>query len=290
MQKTTRAYRNFGLFSLPALAFYTIFAVYPLVSTFVISFFGPNGFVGMSNFAFLFSDPVTSGRFWNALQNSTEYFVVSAIVQLPVALLLAALLSSGAVRRMTGFYRTVMFIPATLSVVIVGFIWRLIISPLWGLVSFPLLGDSLTALPTLSLMWSWSYIGVPMIFLYSALLAIPSEILEAAQVDGASATRIFWRIKLPIIAPQFGILAILTFIWSFNMFDLIFAVAGGAPGPDYSTDVLGTMFYRTFFGWRAQVGDPNLGAATATAIFLIMVVVSAAYFLIVQRRLKTEEL
>jgi raffinose/stachyose/melibiose transport system permease protein len=290
MQKTSSKYKYLILFNIPAVAFYAVFVLYPLFGTFILSLFNTEKFVGLANFNFLFNDQVTSERFWNGLLNSTEYFFISAAVQLPIGLLLAALLTSGAVRRLTGFYRTAIFIPATLSVVIVGFIWSLIISPLWGIVSFPLLGNKLTALPTLSLMWSWSSVGIPMIFLYSALLAIPTDILEAARVDGASGMRVFWQIKLPIIYPQLGLLTILTFIWSFNMFDQIYAVAGGAPGPDFSTDVLGTMFYRTFFGWRAQVGDPNLGAATATVIFFIMAAITASYFFIVQRRLKISEL
>ena len=97
------------------------------------------------------------------------------------------MLTSGALRRSEGVYRTLLFIPATLSVVIVGFIWRLIINPLWGLVGFPLLGNELTALPTISLMGVWQYFGIPMVFLYSALLAVPNDIVEAASASMAPA-------------------------------------------------------------------------------------------------------
>jgi raffinose/stachyose/melibiose transport system permease protein len=290
MQKTSTKYLYLFLFTLPALVFYVAFAVYPLFSTLLISFFKSQDFVGIANYVHLFTNPEASERFWNALVNNIEFFLIAAIVQLPVGLLMAALLTSGAVRRMTGFYRTILFIPTTLSVVIVGFIWRLIISPLWGIVGFPLLGDKLTALPTLTLMSVWEYVGIPMIFLYSALLAIPHDLVEAARIDGASGTRVFWRIKLPLIAPQFGLITILTFIWTFNAFDIIFALNGGAPGPDYSTDILGTLFYRTFFGWQALQGDANLGATTATVIFFIILVVTAGYFFVLQRRLKVHEL
>jgi raffinose/stachyose/melibiose transport system permease protein len=191
---------------------------------------------------------------------------------------------------MTGFYRTLLFIPSTLSVVIVGFIWRLIISPLWGIVDYPLLGEKTTALPTITLMSVWQYLGIPLVFLYSALLSIPSNIIEAARVDGASDMRILFRIKIPLIAPQIGIITILTFIWTFNGFDIIYALNGGMPGPDYSTDVLGTLFYRTFFGWGADQGNQNLGAATATIIFFIILIGTALYFATVQRRLKVSQL
>ena len=285
-----KRHRKLLLFTTPALAFFLAFAVFPLIGTIYISFYRESKFVGLANFKFLFTDETLSSRFFSAFLHNCEFFIIAAAVQLPLALLMAALLTSGRVRRMTGFYRTILFIPSTLSVVIVGFIWRLIISPLWGIIDYPLLGEKATALPTITLMSVWQYLGIPLVFLYSALLAIPSNIIEAARVDGASDFRIFFRIKMPLIAPQIGIITILTFIWTFNGFDIIFALNGGMPGPDFSTDVLGTLFYRTFFGWGADQGDQNLGAATATVIFLIILLGTAGYFATIQRRLKVSQL
>lgn len=295
IHNTAAKYRYLALFTLPALLFYVIFAVYPLISTFFISVFkttpdGGRSFIGLDNYVYLFTDPTQSGQFWNALVNNLEYFAIHLLVQLPIGLLMAALITSDAVRRLTGFYRTILFIPATLSVVIVGFIWRLIISPLWGLIGFPLLGTEATALPTLSLMSIWEWIGIPMIFLYTALIAIPKDILEAARVDGASGMRTFWGIKFPLITPQFGLITILTFIWTMNGFDLIYSLMGGAPGPNYSTDILGTFFFRSFFGFNNIVGNADFGAAVATVIFLFILICTAGYFVILQRRLKPHEL
>jgi raffinose/stachyose/melibiose transport system permease protein len=278
------------LFTAPALAFFLLFAVFPLLSTIYISFYQEDVFVGLQNFVFLFTNDEASERLIYAFLHNCQFFLIAASIQLPTALFMAALLTSGRVRRMTSFYRTLLFIPTTLSVVIVGFIWRLIISPLWGIVDYPLLGEKLTALPTITLMSVWQYMGIPMVFLYSALIAIPSNIIEAAQVDGASDLRILFRIKIPLIAPQIGIITILTFIWTFNGFDIIYALNGGMPGPDYATDVLGTLFYRTFFGWGADLGNQNLGAATATVIFFIILLGTAVYFATVQRRLKASQL
>ena len=277
-------------FILPALAIYLLFAVVPLATSIVMSFFdtGKSGnvFIGLGNYIYLFTQPVVSARFWNALINNFKYFAIHVIVEVPMALLLAALLTSGALRRSEGVYRTLLFIPATLSVVIVGFIWRLIINPLWGIVGFPLLGMQATALPTISLMSVWQYVGIPMVFLYSALIAVPNDLVEAARLDGAGPWQTFWGIKFPLIVPQFGLIVILTFIWTFNGFDLIFALNGSAPGPNYSTDILGTYFYRTFFGSSGQVADLDLGAAVASVIFTLMLLVTAAYFWFIQRRLK----
>ena len=285
-----RRHRQLLLFTSPALTFFLLFAVFPLLSTIYISFYQEDVFVGLKNFEFLFTNEEASERLLYAFLHNVQFFLIAASVQLPTALCMAALLTSGRVRRMTSFYRTLLFIPTTLSVVIVGFIWRLIIHPLWGIVDYPLLGEAATALPTITLMSVWQYLGIPMVFLYSALISIPSNIIEAAQVDGASDLRIFFRIKIPLIAPQIGIITILTFIWIFNAFDIIYALNGGAPGPDYATDVLGTLFYRTFFGWGADLGNQNLGAATATVIFFIILLGTAVYFATVQRRLKVSQL
>jgi raffinose/stachyose/melibiose transport system permease protein len=295
MLSTAARYRYLALFVLPALAIYLAFSVVPLLSSVGLSFFdsdGPSGsvFGGLDTYVNLFTNTSTSGRFWNALFNNVEFFLIHLIVEVPIGLLLAALLTSGVLKRSTGVYRTLLFIPATLSVVIVGFIWRLIINPLWGVVDFPLLGNETTALPTISLMSVWEYVGIPMIFLYTALLAIPEDIIEASRIDGASAWRIFWRIKFPLIAPQFGLIAILTYIWTFNGFDIVYALNGSAPGPNYSTDILGTLFYRTFFGSSGQVADLDLGATVASVIFVIILLTTAAYFVVLQRRLKTYEL
>ena len=294
MIRTPARYRLLAMFVLPALVVYVAFSVYPLISSVVLSFFESSGressFVGVANYVDLFTNPTTSARFWNALGNNVEFFLIHLLVELPIGLLMAALLTSGRLRRSVGVYRTLLFIPATLSVVIVGFIWRLIINPLWGLVAFPLLGTEATALPTISLMSVWQYIGIPMIFLYTALLAIPDDVIEASRIDGAGSWTAFWRIKFPLIAPQFGLIVILTYIWTFNGFDIVYALNGSAPGPNYSTDILGTFFYRSFFGSSGQVADLDLGATVASVIFLLILVTTAAYFWLVQRRLKTYEL
>ena len=294
MIRTATRYRLLALFVLPALTIYVVFAVYPLLSSVVLSFFdsdgGASAFVGFENYITLFTDPFQSERFWNALGNSVEFFLIHLVVELPIGLLMAALLTSGRIRRSVGFYRTLLFIPATLSVVIVGFIWRLIINPLWGLVEFPLLGTEATALPTISLMSVWQWLGIPMVFLYTALLAIPDDVVEASRIDGANGWQSFWRVKFPLIAPQFGLIAVLTYIWTFNGFDIVYALNGSAPGPNYSTDILGTLFYRTFFGSSGQVADLDMGATVASVIFMIILLTTAAYFWVLQRRLKTYEL
>ena len=104
-------------------------------------------------------------------------------------------------------------------------------------------------------------------------------------MDGASSLRIFRSIQLPLIAPTIGIVAVLTFVGNFNAFDLIYTVQGGLAGPDYSSDVLGTFFFRTFFGHQLQLGDPTMGATVAGMMFMIILLGVLLYLFGLQRRL-----
>ena len=290
------------VFIAPALLIYGLFSAYPLLDTLHLGLYtaddtGLRSFSGLGNYATILSDPQWSASFWNAMLNNIRFFGVHMLVQNPIGLLLAALLSLKDVR-WAAAYRTVFFLPTLLSVVIVGFVWQLILSPLWGvserllnLVGLgdwfaPWLGLESSALVTVSLMSVWQFVGVPMMLIYAALIAIPEDIIEAALVEGASPWRIFWQIRLPLILPTLGLVTILTFVANFNAFDLIYTVKGALAGPNYSTDLLGTLFYRTFFGYQSQVASPTMGAAVATLMFLVILIGVAAYFLLVQRRLQ----
>jgi raffinose/stachyose/melibiose transport system permease protein len=150
----------------------------------------------------------------------------------------------------------------------------------------PFLGQESTALVTISLISVWQFVGIPMMLIYAALLNIPDDLIDAATVDGAGPFAIFWYIKLRLILPTLGVVSILTFVANFNAFDLIFAVKGALAGPNFSTDILGTFFYRTFFGFQLQVGSPTMGAAVATAMLVIILIGVLVYLFGVQRRLQ----
>ncbi len=290
------------VFLAPALLIYTAFSAWPLLDTLRLGLYttddaGHAVFAGLDNFRKLLFDEHWYGEFRNAMVNNIVFFAIHTLVQNPVALLLAALLSLRGLRGAAA-YRTVLFLPTLLSVVIIGFSWQLILSPLWGvmerLMDFvglgehfgPWLGDEDTALRTVALISVWQFVGVPLMLIYAALIAIPEEVVEAAAVEGAGAWRIFWSIRLPLILPTLGLVNILTFIGNFNAFDLIYAVKGALAGPNYSTDLLGTLFYRTFFGYQSQPGSATMGAALATLMFLVILSGVAVYLFAVQRRLQ----
>lgn len=290
------------VFILPGFCIYTLFSAWPLLDTLILSFFhesssGERAFVGLDNYSTVLTDPDISAGFWNATWNNLKFFLVHVLVQNPIGLLLAALLSLKDLRG-ARTYRTLIFMPTLLSVVIIGFIWQLILSPLWGVSQSmlgavgleswfaPWLGKESSALLTLALISVWQFIGIPMMLIYASLLAIPDELLDAAYVDGASPLRVFWQIKLPLILPTLGLVTILTFIGNFNAFDLIYAVKGALAGPNFSTDILGSYFYRTFFGFQSNLGSTTLGATVATLMFLIILAGVMVYFFVIQRRIQ----
>ncbi|TPI28153.1 sugar ABC transporter permease [Mesorhizobium sp. B2-1-8] len=305
MAAQTRPKRPFrwhiAVFLAPAVLVYTAIMILPLAGTLQLSLFRnveqSQIFVGLDNFRTLFGDPNWSVNFWNALRNNVWFFIIHMLVQNPVGVLLAALLSSPKLR-FSAFYRTAIFVPTILSFVIVGFAWKLILSPLWGvaphLLDFvglkslftPWLGKEQYALTALSLISVWQFIGIPMMLIYAALLSIPEEVIEAAECDGITGLSQFWKIKLPLILPSIGIISILTFVGNFNAFDLIYTAQGALAGPNYSTDILGTFLYRAFFGFQLQVGDPNMGATIATIMFLIILGGVCVYLFLIQTRLR----
>ena len=292
---------HIAVFLAPALLVYTAIMIVPLVDTLRLALFRSVEhapvFVGLDNFRVLLSDERWSGHFWLALRNNFYFFALHLLLQNPIGIALAALLSLPGLRG-RAFYRTAFFLPTMLSFVIVGFTWKLILSPLWGVAPkmlgavglrslfHPWLGQESTALTTLTLISIWQYVGIPMMLIYAALLAIPDEVVEAAELDGVTGVSQFWKIKLPLVLPTIGICSILTFVGNFNAFDLVYTVNGALAGPNFSTDILGTFLFRTFFGNQLQLGDPNMGATIATVMFLIILAGVSVYLFGIQTRMR----
>ena len=293
------------VFLAPAVIVYSVFMIYPLVDSLRLSLFtaAPVGkgevFAGFANFHRLLGDSTWAPRFWGALRNNVVFFCVHMLVQNPVGLLIASLLVGNI--RGSRIYRALLFMPTVLSVVIIGFVWQLILSPLWGVTPAimkavglgklfqPWLGLPKYALVTVGLISVWQFVGIPMILFYTALIGIPVELLEAARVDGSSRLQVFWRIKFPLLLPMVGIVAVLTFVGNFNAFDLIYTMKGALAGPEFSTDIMGTLFYRTFFGQQLQLGNPTMGATVAAMMFLIILAGVLIYSLW-QRRIQTYQM
>ena len=276
------------LYILPALLIYTGFMALPLLNSLRLSLFTGTGFalneyVGFDNYKRLFSDPLVSQRFWGAFGNTWFFFFVHMFVQNILGLLFALILNNRFFRGRE-LYRTIIFIPTTLAVVITGFLWKLILNPQWGSVNLilekvglgdlalPWLGLSETALPVISLVSSWQWVGIPTMIFLAALQQLPAEYFEAAEIDGANSLQVFRHIKFPLLVPIIGVVSILTFTANFNAFDVVFAMAGINGAPEYSSDILGTYFYRVGIAGEHPVGIPNMGmgAAVASVTFIVL--------------------
>ncbi len=275
------------IFLLPALLTYLVFMAGPLFDSLRLSLYTgkgyrPTEFVGLQNYISLFTNPLWLNKFLGAFWHTCIFFAIHMIVQNSLGMLFANLLSSDFKGR--NFFRTIIFMPATLSVLVVGFLWTLILNPHWGALNqtliaigleqwaLPWLGRENLALPIISLASVWQWVGMPTVMFLAGLMGISDELLEAARIDGASEWHIFWHIKFPLLKPVIGVVSILTFVDNFNAFDIIYAMAGARGEPGYSTDLLATLFYRTGIAGEHPVGIPDMGmgATIATMTFLIL--------------------
>jgi raffinose/stachyose/melibiose transport system permease protein len=270
----------------PALLLYVFFMAWPLLDSLRLSLYTGSaglgrGFVGFNNFKQLFTVERFAERYRGAFGHTVFFFAVHMLAQNCLGILFAALLT-GKTMKGAGFYQTVIFLPVTLAVLVTGYLWKLLLNPVWsgpflrqiGLEALarPWLGDKNTALLCVSLVSCWQWMGIPVMMFVAALRGLSEDYLEAANIEGASGAQIFWRIKLPLIRPVAGMIAILTFVNNFNAFDVVFAMQNVNGAPGYSTDLIGTLFYRIGIAGQHPVGIPDtgMGAAIASITFLML--------------------
>lgn len=287
------------LFPLPALAVYVLFMVIPVFTALGYSLFDWNGmmrgdFIGLRNFTTLFSDPQLAELFYRALGHNVIYFIVSFLTQNVVAFYLAYLIY----RKYKGaeWFKVIFFVPRLLSLIVVGFLWNLILNPNFGALNavlrkiglsdwaLPWLGQTSTALYAIILVNAWYMIGFGILIYLAGLQAISQDVLEAAELDGCTGFGQIRKIILPLMMPSITIMTILTFIYSFEAFDLIFAMEGSEGGPYYSTDTLATLFYRLSFAKDGASSAIGLGSALAVVMFVIIAGVSAISLYLIQRK------
>ena len=270
---------------LPAFLVYAIFMAYPLVDSVRLSLYsgttGTREFVGLANYIRLFTDPVVSVQFWNAFKNTWVFFAFHMLLQNVMGILFAVMLTT---RTMKGrqFYQTVIFIPCTIAVLVTGYLFKLMLNPIWagmtlkamglGFLVRPWLGDLNTALPVVSLVSVWQWVGIPTMMFVAAFQGISDDLIEAASIEGANGVQQFFRIKLPLIMPVVGMIAILTFVSNFNAFDVIYSMETADGAPSYATDLIGTLFYRYGVAGQHPVGipEPGVGAAISTTVFAML--------------------
>jgi raffinose/stachyose/melibiose transport system permease protein len=276
-------------FLLPALTIYVLLALLPIFQGAFYSGFDWNGiepleeFVGLENYRDAVADPV----FLGALRHVFVIMVLSLVLQLPFALGLAVLLN----QRMRGraLLRLLFFLPFVLSDVITAIVWRLLLQPA-GLVdrSFEAVGfgsvvqlwlaDPDVVLYTVFVVVTWKYFGFHMILYLAGLQGIPTELEEAAALDGASRFQTFRYVLLPLLGPTIRISVFLSIIGSLQLFDLVWVMTQGGPvGASHTT-----VTYMLDYGFeRRQFG---YGSAVAVIAFLLSFAIAVAYQRFVLRR------
>ena len=272
------------LFSILPLSIYMIIVIIPLLNSFYYSFTDWNGFnqsyhrIGFENFARVFQDKL----FANAIKNTAIW--MSAAVVLPVTggLFLALLLHEGIWG--ANFYKSLFYLPICLSLAVIGQVWIWIYQPNWGLINTVLraihlekltlawLANLNTALAAVIIAWSWQQIGLAMVIFLAGLTSIPSELVEAAEIDGASYLTSLRHIIIPLLSPATVVVVALSIINSLKSFDVVYMMTQG--GPFHTTDTLAMFMYNETFK-KYYMG---YGSAIAVVLFLIAMVIIAFYF------------
>jgi raffinose/stachyose/melibiose transport system permease protein len=291
------------LFVLPGLAVVGVFILLPLFVSLFNSLFAwtqliRGEFIGFENFRRILTAYPYRDRFANALANNLKWFVVTMLVQNTTGLFFGYLLS----RRVAGhaFFRRVFFIPVLFSIVAVGFLWGLYLRPNGLLNAFlkllghdnwarAWLGEEAIATFSIIVVNIWRWVGFPSLVFLAAINAIPNDYFEAAYLDGVREWRMFWKIVLPLIVPAITVITVLTIIGSLNVFEQVYTMAGLDGPPNYATDTIGTLFYRTAFG-SVDSGNPQIGVGSAIGVVIYLLTFVASIGSITGTRSREVEL
>ncbi len=266
------------LFVVPAVAVFGFAVLYPVIMTGFYSLTEWNGygaqiFIGFENYLKIATDTLFAQSFLHVV----IYIAVTLILEVLVGLMLAGVVAAR--RTSTIWFRVAIFTPVMLPMVVVAVLWSFIYNPDFGLINATLeviglgdwqrvwLGDPATALLAICVVSGWVFAGFYMTIFYAALRQIPTEVVEAARLDGANEWQLFWRIKVPMIRSAVEVGVLLCVTGGFQGFDLFYVLTNG--GPYYSTEIPTTYLVREVF----KNGDVGYGSAMAVVLTLVVVVV-----------------
>lgn len=277
-------------FLAPAVGAIFVFFFIPVLAAFIISFtdfdiyalssLSNTRFVGFSNYAKLFDDPL----FWTALKNTFYYVIGAGPISVIISLLAAMLLNSKLVK-LKAVFRMFYFIPVVTTLVAVAIIWRFIYHPKFGLLNYLLsfvginpidwLGDPNWAMPAIMLMSVWKTFGYNMIIFIAGLQNIPDELYEAAVIEGSNAWQKFRNITLPLLTPTTIFVSIITMIGFFQLFAEPYIMTQGGP-LNKTLSIVGYMYQEGFRWW-------NMGYSASLAFVLFIIIFIAT---IIQLRIQ----
>ena len=273
MKKTMKAI----LYLIPALLIIGTFSFYPIIKSFFMSFYTDYDYFkdlvyarGLDNYKFIFQDP----EFWKSLQNTLIFVIGVVPLSIIISLVIATFLNQKI--KFRGLFRTIYFIPFVTSVVAVSIVWRWIFHSQYGVLNYALgflgispikwLSDPDWAMPSLIILAVWKGLGYNIIIFLSGLQNIDKQYYLAAKIDGAGAWERFKNITVPLLSSTTFFISIVSVINSFKVFDEVFALFGGQPGPAGSAETIVYYIYNKFYG------EWNFGVASAAAYVLLFVI------------------
>ena len=266
------------IFLIPTLIHFIIFQVFPFAFSFYLTFMdwkviGDAEFVGLKNWARFLEDELA----WKAIWNTVLFSIYYIVPTMALGLILALIINSGI--KFSKFFKGVFFLPVVTSFVIVAGLWGWLfkgtetgmVNYFLGLLGFDtqlFLSDSSQALLVLAGLSVFKVAGSTMIYYFAGLQSIPKELYEAARIDGASKSKIFWKITFPLLLPIHFYVAIMTTIGSFQIFDSTFLLTAG--GPNYSTTTIVYYLYQEGFAGL----NFSYAAVLSYVLFFIILVIS----------------
>ena len=274
------------LFVLPALLLFLVFWVYPVIQMFYYSITNFNGinynydYVGFSNFARIIKD----GSLVNATKNTLIYTVIIVAGSNFLGLALAMLLNLSIKGK--GLFRTVSYLPALFSAIVVGFIWSYVYMPNAGMIAsfmnmigldgskFNIIGNFKWALVGIIIVDIWKNVGTTMIIYLAGLQTVDESLIEAGRIDGANEWQLIKDIKLPLISATITINVVLSVIGGLKAFDYAFIMTNGGPGK--STQTLMYIIFQTAFN-NQMMGKASAYSVVSFALIIIITIMMLVY-------------
>ena len=269
MEKAVKRYAP--IFVLPTFLAFVIGFILPFIEGLYLSFcqfttVKDAKFIGIGNYQRIFTDSTFTNSF-----KFTVLFAVASIVLINVIAFILALLLTRKLKG-TNIFRTIFFMPNLIGGIVLGYIWQILINCVLSIVGKPLLALNTSAgYWGLIILMCWQQIGYMMIIYIAGLQNVSDDLIEAAQIDGATWWKTLWKVKLPMVMPSITICVFLTLTNSFKLFDQNLALTGG--DPNHFTEMLALNIYQTFYA-RAGAQWKGLGPAKAGLFCVLVIAIS----------------
>ena len=276
MQKTLKKY--FPIFVLPTLVAYAFAFILPFVMGVYLSFckfktITNAQFVGLENYVKIFADRDFLNAFWFTIR-----FSVLSILTINIFAFMLALALTRKIKG-TNLFRTVFFMPNLIGGIVLGYIWQQMLNAVLMKYETTLVANATYGFWGLVILMNWQMIGYMMIIYIAGLQNVPTDLLEAAQIDGATGWQALTRVKIPLVMPSITICLFLTVSNSFKLFDQNLALTAGAPGK--RTAMLALDIYNTFYG---RMGYEGVGQAKAVLFFIVVAAIALTQLAVTRRK------